>query len=243
MMVIGVDEAGRGPLAGPVYAAAVVLPSEHRIDGLKDSKLLSAKKRLFLAEQIKAQAMAWGIGFSTVHEIDELNILGATFLSMSRAVRACLDHAKSNQAQLRYVKSEQAECSQASHSPDQLGEADTLLSAMLLGLRVKVDGNLSPGKFDGPWDWPYDTETIVAGDSLVAEISAASILAKVSRDSEMQKLHDAYPQYGFIRHAGYGTAEHLQALRLHGPCPAHRRSFAPVRKLLNSQPQRSGDGL
>lgn len=239
-MLIGVDEAGRGPLAGPVYAAAVVLPSEHGIDGLKDSKLLSAKKRLFLAEQIKAQATAWGVGFSTVHEIDELNILGATFLSMSRAVRACLDHAKSSQAQLSQAKSEQAELSRASHSPDQPSEADTFSSEMLLGLRVRVDGNLSPGRFDGPWEWPYDTETIVAGDTLVAEISAASILAKVSRDSEMQRLHDAYPQYGFIRHAGYGTAEHLEALRLHGPCPAHRKSFAPVRKLLNSQSQQSG---
>lgn len=239
-MLIGVDEAGRGPLAGPVYAAAVVLPSEHVIEGLKDSKLLSAKRRLFLADQIKSYATAWGIGFSTVQEIDELNILGATFLSMSRAVRACLDHAKSSQAQLSQAKSEQAELSRASHSPDQPSEADTFSSEMLLGLRVRVDGNLSPGRFDGPWEWPYDTETIVAGDTLVAEISAASILAKVSRDSEMQRLHDAYPQYGFIRHAGYGTAEHLEALRLHGPCPAHRKSFAPVRKLLNSQSQQSG---
>lgn len=186
--VAGVDEAGRGPLAGAVYAAAVILPEQHTIVGLADSKALSAKQRDKLALQIREQALAWHIASASVAEIDDLNILHATMLAMRRAVEG-------------------------------------------LGVRPEIaliDGNRVPAGL------PCHARAIVKGDATEPAISAASILAKTARDAELLSLHERYPQYGFDQHKGYGTALHLAALRTHGPCPEHRRSFAPVRKSLES---------
>ncbi len=206
-MQAGVDEAGRGPLAGPVCAAAVIL-GDAGIDGLADSKLLSAKRRQALAAEIQAKSRAWGVGWASVAEIDELNILRATFLAMARAMQQCL--AQLEKAQL-------------------IGVAPAISDSMLS--LVLVDGNRSPADYSGPWQWPYATQTIVKGDQKVACISAASILAKTARDQEMCRLDTQYPHYGFARHAGYGTKAHLQALAEHGPCAAHRKSFAPIKQL------------
>ena len=180
-LVAGVDEAGRGPLAGPVVAAAVILDDCQPILGLADSKKLSAARREALYDEIRAKALCCCIAQASVEEIDRLNILQATLLAMQRAVA---------------------------------------------GLRLKpglvlVDGNRLP-LLD------IRAEAIVKGDAKVAAISAASILAKVTRDRGLLQLDRQYPQYGFARHKGYGTAEHLQALRVYGPCPEHRNSFAPV---------------
>ena len=183
--VCGVDEAGRGPLAGPVYAAAVVLDARRPIDGLNDSKLLSAAQRERLAGEIRAHALGWAVASASVSEIDTLNILQATFLAMRRAV-------------------------------DALGIAPAL---------ARVDGNQAPRL-------GCAVETLVGGDALDPSISAASILAKTERDAAMRALHERWPKYGFERHKGYATAEHLLLLREHGPCDEHRRSFAPVRLLL-----------
>ncbi|CAG0963270.1 Ribonuclease HII [Rhodocyclaceae bacterium] len=185
MNICGVDEAGRGPLAGPVYAAAVILDSARPVVGLADSKKLSERKREMLAAEIKANAMAWCIASASVEEIDRLNILQATLLAMQRAV------------------------SGLSVRP---GE-------------VLVDGNRLP-RLDVP------ARAIVGGDATVAEISAASILAKTARDAEMLRLHETAPQYGLDRHKGYGTAVHLEALRRFGAASFHRTSFAPVRQVL-----------
>jgi ribonuclease HII len=185
MKICGVDEAGRGPLAGPVYAAAVILDPARPIVGLDDSKKLSEKKRERLAAEIKEKALAWAVAWSSVEEIDSINILQATLLAMQRAVAA-----------LSVVPSE-----------------------------ILVDGNQLP-RFDVP------ARAIIGGDALVVQISAASILAKTSRDAEMLKLHLLAPQYGLDRHKGYGTAAHLEALRAHGVADFHRRSFAPVRQVL-----------
>ena len=204
MLLIGVDEAGRGPLAGPVSAAAVCLDASQPIEGLADSKRLSAIRRERLAPIIRTKSLAYGIAFSSVEEIDEMNILRATFLAMSRAVEVCLD-----QLRQRY---------------------ETLTIETLL---VQVDGSHRPCDFDGPWNWPYRTEAIVKGDQTVAEISAASILAKTSRDEEMRVLDQRYPGYQFSQHAGYGTALHLAQLQTLGVSPVHRRTFAPVRELLH----------
>lgn len=206
-MQAGVDEAGRGPLAGPVCAAAVIL-GDAGIDGLADSKLLSAKRRQALAAEIQAKSRAWGVGWASVAEIDELNILRATFLAMARAMQQCL-------AQLEKAQP--------------IGVAPAISDSMLS--LVLVDGNRSPADYSGPWQWPYATQTIVKGDQTVACISAASILAKTARDQEMYRLDTQYPHYGFARHAGYGTKAHLQALAEHGPCAAHRKSFAPIKQL------------
>ncbi len=184
-MICGVDEAGRGPLAGPVVAAAVILDPNRPIAGLNDSKKLSAARREHLAGEIRAQALAFSIATASVEEIDTLNILRATLLAMQRAVS---------------------------------------------GLVVRPSEVLIDGDHCPPLDVP--ARAIVGGDASVAAISAASILAKTARDALMRELHQSYPQYGFARHMGYGTAEHLAALRLHGPCPIHRRSFAPVRAQL-----------
>lgn len=184
-MICGVDEAGRGPLAGPVVAAAVILDPARPIAGLADSKKLSARRRERLAVEIRAKALAWCVAEASVAEIDAINILQATLLAMQRAV-----------AGLACVPTE-----------------------------VLVDGNRCPGL-----DLPV--RAIVGGDATVAEISAASILAKTVRDAGMLDLHARYPQYGLDRHKGYGTAAHLAALREHGPCPEHRTSFAPVREAL-----------
>lgn len=182
MKIAGVDEAGRGPLCGPVYAAAVILDPARPIDGLNDSKKLSEKKREALAPLIRERALAWAVGIATVEEIDRLNILHATMLAMRRAVQGL------------------------AVPPDQ----------------VLVDGNRIPPGLTVP------ARAIVGGDTSEAAISAASILAKTGRDHEMMALAALYPQYGIAKHKGYPTAEHLAALRIHGPSPIHRRSFAPV---------------
>lgn len=182
-VVCGIDEAGRGPLAGPVFAAAVILPESCEIEGLNDSKKLSAKKREELFPLIEAKAVSFGIGFATEEEIDEINILQATFLAMKRA------------------------CDALSQRPD-------------LAL---VDGNRIP-----PLGVPV--KTIVKGDSLSANIAAASILAKVSRDRLMGKIDGIYPEYGFAKHKGYGTALHVEMLKKYGPCPIHRKTF--LKKIL-----------
>lgn len=182
----GVDEAGRGPLAGPVVAAAVMLNPERRIDGLRDSKKLSAAARERLADVIRREAVAWCVAEASVEEIDRLNILYATMLAMQRAVEGL------------------------ARAPDD----------------VWVDGNRCP-------NWAWRSQAVVKGDDKVAAIAAASILAKTARDQFMRRLHAEYPAYGFAQHMGYGTAAHLDALKAHGACPQHRRSFAPVKLLLD----------
>ena len=184
-LVAGVDEAGRGPLAGPVVAAAVILDARNPISGLDDSKKLTALRREKLFDEIRAKALCCSIAEASVQEIDEINILQATLLAMRRAVEG-----------LRLVP----------------------------GL-VLVDGNRLPVL-------KVRAEAIVKGDALVPAISAASILAKVTRDRWCAELDAQYPQYGFAGHKGYGTAEHLAALQAHGACPQHRKSFAPVTKVL-----------
>ena len=184
-LVAGVDEAGRGPLAGPVVAAAVILDELKPIRGLKDSKVLTALKRERLFDEIHAKALCLSIAQASVEEIDTLNILQATMLAMKRAVEGL---------RLRPGK-------------------------------VLVDGNRLPVL-------RIHAEAIIRGDATVKSISAASILAKVHRDRLCLELHREHPQYGFHDHKGYCTPEHLAALRAHGACPHHRRSFAPVREML-----------
>jgi ribonuclease HII len=182
VLIAGVDEAGVGPLAGPVVAAAVILdPGKKRIKGLRDSKLLPSAAREELAAEIRGRALAWSVAESGVVEIDCLNILHATMLAMSRAVRA-------------------------------------LTTAPEV---VWIDGLRCP-------ELDYPTRAIIDGDRLIAEIAAASILAKTTRDAALVELDRAYPIYGFAKHKGYSTREHLAALATHGPCPAHRRYYAPV---------------
>jgi ribonuclease HII len=181
----GVDEAGRGPLAGPVVAAAVILDDLQPIKGLADSKVLTALRREKLYDEIRAKALCCSIAMATVEEIDSLNILQATLLAMRRAVEGL---------RLKPVK-------------------------------VLVDGNRLP-------TLSILAEAIVKGDARIPSISAASILAKVHRDRWCEQFHLEYPQYGFAGHKGYGTAEHLAALREHGACPQHRRSFSPVAEVL-----------
>lgn len=182
----GVDEAGRGPLVGSVYAAAVILPANYDLPGLTDSKKLSEKKRDELATQIKQQATAWSVAAADVSEIHQYNILFATMRAMARAVM-----------NLHTVPS-----------------------------KVWIDGNRIPANLTLP------AEAVVKGDLKIAAVSAASILAKTARDAEMYALHQQYPQYGFDRHKGYGTAAHLAALRQFGVLPQHRQDFAPVKALL-----------
>ena len=184
-LIGGVDEAGRGPLAGPVFAACVVLDTTYQIDGLADSKKLSEKKRDELSITIKKYAKAWTIASASVSEIDQLNILQASLLAMKRAVE-----------ELPFI-------------PE----------------LVLVDGNQSPRL-------NCAVQTIIRGDCLIPEISAASILAKTARDAEMQRLHQCYPLYGFDQHKGYPTRKHLAALYRHGICEIHRRSFTPIKQLL-----------
>lgn len=184
-LLAGVDEAGRGPLAGPVVAAAVILDDRAPIKGLADSKQLTAARRERLYDEIRAKALCCSVAQASVEEIDQLNILQATMLAMRRAV----------------------------------------LGLRLKPAKVLVDGNRLP---------PLDVlaEAIVSGDALVPSISAASILAKVTRDRLLCELHLQHPQYGFDRHKGYGTAQHMQALKMHGAIAVHRRSFAPVARAL-----------
>lgn len=188
LLICGVDEAGRGPLAGAVYAAAVILNPRRAIKGLVDSKTLSAKKRDSLSLQIKEFALSWAIASSSVAEIDHINILQASLLAMQRAIEGL--HLAPHQ--------------------------------------VLVDGLHCP-KTGIP------ARAIVKGDSKVLAISAASILAKTARDAEMCRLHALYPQYGFAQHKGYPTPEHLSCLTKHGVSPEHRRSYAPVRRLLTAR--------
>ena len=178
-LICGVDEAGRGPLAGPVCAAAVILPPDLEIEGLNDSKKLTEKKRDALYDIITEKALAYGIAMATEQEIDEINILQATFLAMRRAV-------------------------------EQLSVRPSF---------VLVDGNREPDLGDLP------LKTVVKGDSLSANIAAASILAKVTRDRYMVEMDASYPEYGFAVHKGYGTQKHYEALRQYDACPIHRRSF------------------
>ncbi len=190
-LVIGVDEAGRGPLAGPVVAAAVVL-CRPRPSGLDDSKKLSRDRRGALEAVIKRRCR-WAVGVVEVDEIDRLNIFGATMLAMTLAVAAL--------------------CEQLDEAPHE----------------VLIDGNLTPQGRRPEWCWP--ARPIVGGDALEPCISAASIIAKEHRDRLMRDYAQAHPHYGWERNAGYGTPEHLAALRTHGPTPLHRRSFAPVAQL------------
>ena len=184
-LVAGVDEVGRGPLAGPVVAAAVILDSKIKINGLKDSKKLSHKKRVILSELIKSKSLAWSLGRAEVEEIDNINILQASLLAMKRAIEA-------------------------------LDEKPKL---------VVVDGNFKP-KVN------FKTIAIIKGDNLIPAISAASIIAKVSRDDEMVKFDDKYPGYGFSSHKGYPTKQHVEALVRLGVTKIHRLTFAPVAKYI-----------
>jgi ribonuclease HII len=183
--IAGIDEAGRGPLAGPVLAAAVIFHPDKPITGLADSKTLTSKQREALYEKIIKNALAWAVGRAEVEEIDRLNILQASLLAMQRA----------------------------------------LLALHLKPILVLVDGNILP-------KLPYQAKAIVRGDADIPVISAASILAKVTRDREMRLLHQHYPCYNFAQNKGYGTPEHLTNLKKHGVCAIHRQSFAPVRELL-----------
>ena len=191
-LVIGVDEAGRGPLAGPVVAAAVAL-CKPRPAGLDDSKKLSAKKRATLDAAIR-QRCAWAVAVVEPEEIDRLNIFAATMHAMTRATR-----------DLVALLQGQPEC-------------------------VLIDGNMTPQGRVGEWSWP--ARAIVGGDAIEPAISAASIVAKEWRDRIMLEAAQAHPQYGWDRNKGYGTKEHMEALRIHGPSPLHRRSFAPVSQMV-----------
>ena len=187
--ICGVDEAGRGPLVGAVVAGAVVLDPHNPINGLKDSKKLTAARREFLYQQIMEKAKAWGIGEASPAEIDEINILQATMLAMRRAVEEL--------------------SSRLGQWPD----------------KALIDGNRCP-------ELPIAAEAIIKGDAKEPAISAASILAKVTRDRQMQILHERHPEYGFAQHMGYPTEAHFAALKKYGACEQHRRSFSPVRKVL-----------
>ncbi|UHD17281.1 ribonuclease HII [Thiocapsa bogorovii] len=185
LWVAGVDEAGRGPLAGPVSAAAVILDPARPIPGLDDSKKLTPARRIALDLEIRECALAWSVAWASAEEIDRINILQASMLAMQRAVAAL----------------------------------------KVRPTRVLVDGNRCP-------DLGCETEAIVGGDGLVPSIGAASILAKVARDRLMRDLDGTFPGYGFAGHKGYPTRSHIEALRRLGPCPEHRRSFGPVRALI-----------
>lgn len=191
LWVCGVDEAGRGPLVGAVVAGAVVLDPAKPIDGLKDSKKLTAAKRDFLYEQILENAKAWGVGEASPAEIDQINILQATMLAMRRAIE------------------------------------DLSIRLGAWPEKALIDGNRCP-------ELPIAAEAIIKGDAKEPAISAASIIAKVTRDRLMMQLHEQYPEYGFAQHMGYPTEAHFAALKQYGACSEHRRSFSPVRKVLES---------
>ena len=188
-LVAGVDEAGRGPLAGPVAVAAVILDPARPIDGLDDSKKLTEARREALAPLIRERALAWHVEFVEAGEIDDLNILQATLAGMRRALLG-------------------------------LAPAPTF---------ARIDGNRLPKGL------PCPAEALIGGDALDSAIMAASILAKTARDARLRELDVEFPQYGFARHKGYPSPGHLAALREHGPCPAHRRSYAPVRRALEGR--------
>ncbi len=184
-LIAGVDEVGRGPLVGAVIAAAVILPQQHGIEGLMDSKRIAEKKRELLSEQIKHTALAWALGRAEAHEIDDINILQASLLAMKRALESL------------------------SQAPE----------------FALIDGNKRP-------DLVCPCYAVVKGDARVEEIAAASIVAKVARDREMVELDSYYPHYGFAGHKGYPTSLHLEMLEKHGATPEHRKSFAPVKRVL-----------
>lgn len=186
----GVDEAGRGPLVGAVYAAAVILHPKRVIAGLADSKILSQKRREELEIEIKLHCVAWSVAYASAEEIDRINILQASLLAMQRAIQGLSIQPK----------------------------------------RALIDGNRCPVL-------NIRAQAIVKGDATVAEISAASILAKTARDADMRRLHGCFPNYGFNEHKGYSTPRHLRALQEHGACPEHRRSFAPVAAVLHRTTQ------
>ncbi len=188
-LIAGVDEAGRGPLAGPVAVAAVILDPTRPIDGLDDSKKLTEARREALAPVIRERALAWHIEFVEADEIDHLNILQATLAGMRRA----------------------------------------LFGLSIPPTLARIDGNRLPK------DLPCPAEALIGGDALDTAIMAASILAKTARDARLRDLDLEFPQYGFARHKGYPSPGHLAALREHGPCPAHRRSYAPVRRALEAR--------
>jgi ribonuclease HII len=190
--VCGVDEAGRGPLVGSVVAGAVVLDPNNPIEGLKDSKKLTAARREYLYEQIMIKAKAWGVGEASPAEIDEINILQATMLAMRRAIE------------------------------------DLTIRLGAWPDKALIDGNRCP-------ELPIDAEAIIKGDAKEPAISAASIVAKVTRDRQMMSLHEQHPEYGFAQHMGYPTESHFAALKQYGACDQHRRSFSPVRKVLELQ--------
>ena len=189
--VCGVDEAGRGPLVGAVVAGAVVLDPNNPIEGLKDSKKLTAARREYLYEQIMEKAKAWGVGEASPAEIDQINILQATMLAMRRAIEDLT--------------------TRLGTWPD----------------KALIDGNRCP-------ELPIAAEAIVKGDAKEPSISAASIVAKVTRDRQMMSLHERHPEYGFAQHMGYPTEAHFAALKQYGACDQHRKSFSPVRKVLES---------
>ena len=185
-LICGVDEAGRGPLAGPVYAAAVILGPKFNTEGLRDSKKLSESKRYFLAKQIKKNALAWTLGICSADEIDELNIHQATLLAMQRAIKALNGYTS---------------------------------------IKIMVDGLFCP-------QVEFSCEAIVKGDDKVAEISAASIIAKTERDLKMIEIDKAYPAYQFKKHKGYPTKLHIEMIKSHGLCEYHRKSFSPIKEML-----------
>lgn len=189
--VCGVDEAGRGPLVGAVVAGAVVLDPNNPIEGLKDSKKLTAVRREYLYEEIMAKAKAWGVGEASPLEIDQINILQATMLAMRRAIE------------------------------------DLTTRLGVWPDKALIDGNRCP-------ELPIATEAIVKGDAKEPAISAASIVAKVTRDRQMMSLHERHPEYGFAQHMGYPTEAHFAALKQYGACDQHRKSFSPVRKVIES---------
>lgn len=193
-LIAGVDEAGRGPLAGPVVAAAVILDPMRPINGLRDSKKLTEASRERLAAEIKERALDWSVAHATVEEIDELNILQATMLAMKRAISGL-----------------------------------TVRPSLVL-----VDGNRVP-RIDLP------VNAIIQGDDKIAAISAASIIAKTTRDHWLEELDERYPEYGFAKHKGYGTKEHLEALAKYGPLPVHRKSFGPVKQAIELRRGEAGD--
>ncbi len=209
-MVIGVDEVGRGPLAGPVVAAAVMIAAaQYGLDlwhQVNDSKTIKAAKREYLFDLIITQS-TYGLGVASVDEIDEINILNASFLAMKRAISALLQSSGYPQP---------PESSQIHHTPPSFPPY------------ILIDGKLKPKD----WDWP--STAIIKGDSKSVSIAAASILAKVTRDRMMANLAADYPAYGWCQNAGYGTAAHLKAITEHGITPHHRRSFAPIRNLINT---------
>ncbi|MFM7482301.1 MAG: ribonuclease HII [Candidatus Methylopumilus sp.] len=186
-LICGVDEAGRGPLAGPVYAAAVILGPEFNTEGLRDSKKLSQSKRYFLAKQIKMNALAWAVGICNEDEIDELNIHQATLLAMQRAIRS-----------LHICNS----------------------------IKIMIDGLFCP-------EVEFSCEAVVKGDNKVAEISAASIIAKTERDLKMIEIDKAYPVYQFKKHKGYPTKLHIEMIKSYGLCEHHRKSFSPIKEMLS----------